>query len=506
MVERATPNERFVWIGPLRRIGGRGEVSRGAIEGLRRLGCDVEVVDSQGSRGRLDAEALAPIRESADGVLRERGRTCVYHAELSELPAVRELFPMPTAEQRIAYTLCDSDRLTVDQRETLETFDEVWVPTSFHREVFCRAGFARERIYVVPPGIDAQAWPELPKADASEPPGPFRFLACFELDWRKGFDLLLEAYLREFERADEVELCIKLLPGEPGAPERSDLVRSLVERVDFLSDALPRVRIVSEDLGRAEMRRLYQQADLYVSTVRASGWGVACREAMSCGTPSAAIDWAGVTEFMHEENSLLIPLAELAPGAAQNAGLRAPDEPRHWPEVEIGDVQALMRRATRSRDSLRTLGREAARGLRENGTLEHSAQSALERHAAPYRPRRGLLDKILPGLGLRAPTSLLEDARSAVFTCVFEPASSRWREALGSYLERYGPDDDVTLCLWADLADESGLDELADQIGAELRRLSADRPAADVQLTAAPRDHVPWERVSPWPTDGPAPA
>ncbi|HEY4442058.1 MAG TPA: methyltransferase domain-containing protein, partial [Candidatus Elarobacter sp.] len=90
--------------------------------------------------------------------------------------------------------------------------DEVWVPSTYCRQLFLDAGFEPQRIAVVPNGIDPQLFDtERPVAPFPLPTQkPFRFLFVGGALPRKGIDVLLAAYRRAFTRADETTLVLKL--------------------------------------------------------------------------------------------------------------------------------------------------------------------------------------------------------------------------------------------------------------------------------------------------------
>jgi glycosyltransferase involved in cell wall biosynthesis len=100
--------------------------------------------------------------------------------------------------------------------------DEIWVPSSFLVEVFASGGVPREKLVVVPIPIDTQFYSPLPflpssssSSTASLPSqlrplslpnrGGFNFLSVFKWEQRKGWDVLLDAYLAEFK--PEVHAC-----------------------------------------------------------------------------------------------------------------------------------------------------------------------------------------------------------------------------------------------------------------------------------------------------------
>ena len=89
--------------------------------------------------------------------------------------------------------------------------DEVWLPSEFNRDTFAAHGVERRKLRVVPEPIDLglfrpEGTPpmELPlRPPASTGRRAFAFLSVFKFEQRKGWDVLLRAFLAEFNAADD---------------------------------------------------------------------------------------------------------------------------------------------------------------------------------------------------------------------------------------------------------------------------------------------------------------
>lgn len=106
--------------------------------------------------------------------------------------------------------------LPVDWIEPLTNdVDEVWAPSNYVRKVYERSGIPAEKIRVIPWGLDHEifaptAEPLLVPTDKS-----FKFLFVGGTIRRKGIDILLEAYLNEFNAKEDVCLVIKDMGTQP---------------------------------------------------------------------------------------------------------------------------------------------------------------------------------------------------------------------------------------------------------------------------------------------------
>ncbi|KAL3915493.1 MAG: hypothetical protein SGPRY_007197 [Prymnesium sp.] len=144
---------------------------------------------------------------------------------------------------------------------------------------------------------------------------------------RKGWDLLLDGYWREFESSGSegqwpVVLKLKTyLPSWEAGP--SDLNTWVVARAKKnygkSREQLPAVVFITEDLSREALRDAYAEADAFVLPTRGEGWGLPIAEAMAMELPvivslKLATNWSGPTAFLSSENSFALPVAHYLPG------------------------------------------------------------------------------------------------------------------------------------------------------------------------------------------------
>jgi glycosyltransferase involved in cell wall biosynthesis len=144
-------------------------------------------------------------------------------------------------------------------------------------------------IYVIPNAVDTDLFTPEKRAEArrrlglSDKHTALLFVALDVLDPRKGFDDLLQSYLRL-------------------APSHQGLHLLLVGRLSAIpAELMPfrdRVRVcgfVDQDTGLAE---IYAAADLYVVPSHADTFNITILEAMSCGTPTLAYPSGGIVEVI----------------------------------------------------------------------------------------------------------------------------------------------------------------------------------------------------------------
>lgn len=182
------------------------------------------------------------------------------------------------------------------------------------REDLVRRGLSRDRITVIPNGLDHEQYQ--PAAAAAEE-GLVVFVG--RLEYYKGVDVLLDAWPRVREACPHARLVLV------GAGTADASLRERV-REEGLADCVSFEGFVDEATKIAWMQR----ATVLVQPSHKEGWGLTVPEANACGTPVVATDVPGLRDSVrHDETGLLVRAADaeaLAAGVCkvlQDAGLRA---------------------------------------------------------------------------------------------------------------------------------------------------------------------------------------
>jgi len=218
---------------------------------------------------------------------------------------------VPNAEYHVGRTMFETDRISPVWVASCNQMDEIWVPSRFNVETFAASGVERDKLFVVPEAVDEQEFdPDhhtpLPLPNRAA----FNFLSIFEWSSRKGWDVLLSAYLREFSAEDDVCLYLRtyLFSKPDGEPSEAlwKLIREHAATLGLGDKKWPRIELIANQVPLADLPRLYRSADCLVAPSRGEGWGRPHHEAMMMGLPVIATNWSGNTEFMNAENSYLL--------------------------------------------------------------------------------------------------------------------------------------------------------------------------------------------------------
>ncbi len=355
-----------LWAGPLYDRGGYGNVSRNFVRALLAAGIPVRTAVIGDYHKEIDSSVVNVIK-GLEGTGLGSSPVGIFHWTPDMLCRYR----FKGISALILDTIFETHSIPSDWADVCNHVSQVWVPSRFNLETFCSAGVKHDKLRAVPYPVDCEFFrPGIPRRAIQGAKG-FIFLYVFVFGWRKGFDILLRAYGREFRYSDPVTLVLKVV-GNGRKDIRAEILRSALPDYDPGAPGAPRVIVISEPIDQTALRDLYASCDLYISTDRANGWGMPCMEAMAMGKAAATVDWSGSTEFMTKENALLIrPERYLEPVhqlLVNERGKLYRDQ--MWAVVRVEEVQRIMRLAYEDRDLLRRIGERAAQEIRSRFNFE----------------------------------------------------------------------------------------------------------------------------------------
>jgi glycosyltransferase involved in cell wall biosynthesis len=301
----------LLYHGPFRRLSSFTLVNRHLAAGLRRKGWDLTVMPT-------DGPAPATRRRPLPDVYFWNG----HPYDLIDAPGRVNVFHLPYDYARFGP---DDRRLAASLNAR---FDRLVVPSRFVSAAAERSGVSIP-IDVCPHGVDAKEIGPAARPIAWPSPRSFRFLYLGGAYERKGTDLLLRAYLREFSSQDDVSLLVKAFSYDHLQPwMRAQMAAQGVGR----RGSAP---VVYEHGDALTVAGYYTAAHVGVFPFRGEGFGLPILECLASGRPVIVTRGCGPLDFCRE------PFVRFVDARAVRRGGREELEP------DVGALQAQLRRAYR---------------------------------------------------------------------------------------------------------------------------------------------------------------
>ena len=264
---------------------------------------------------------------------------------------------------RVGRTMFETDRIPDGWLERCSAMDEVWVPSEFNRRTFEEAGVDARKLRVVRAGVDTDLFrPDTTPLTISRARA-FNFLSVFDLEPRKGTDLLVKAYLTEFKADEDVALILKISQlNDPVTDPVAQLCHFVEKEMGLSLEKCPPIILLKGFLSQAEMAALYARANAFVLPSHGEGYGRPLMEALSVELPVIATRWSGQLDFLRDENSYLIDVEGLVPAATEEEIFAG----HLWAQPSLEHLRQLMRRAFSNVDEARQRGRQGRQDMVAN--------------------------------------------------------------------------------------------------------------------------------------------
>ncbi|MBR7798710.1 glycosyltransferase family 4 protein [Undibacterium fentianense] len=225
----------------------------------------------------------------------------VFHINADQMPEAEMQLPSHFfTRYNIGFWHWELPEMRIEHRAGFNQLDEVWVPTAFVQESIAK--HSPVPVIRMPHAINFSISNKAHRAEFGLPEGKFLFLIMYDFSSyqdRKNPQAGLDAFEKAFGSGnDKAMLVIKT----QNAQHHPEDMRILQTRLGHRHDII----WINETLSRQQVYDLQYVCDALISLHRAEGYGLGPAEAMFLGKPVIATNWSGNTEFMRQDNSLLV--------------------------------------------------------------------------------------------------------------------------------------------------------------------------------------------------------
>jgi len=396
-------------------------------------------------RGRFGSNAsLAVVNDGIGGAIEARGGNVLYqdqHADmvLERFPGVSHSWPPNFDPATIGATVVilpweygSPPKEWV--KEANARADRVWVPSAYIRDGYIEGGMLPGIVEVVPNGVDLERFtPEGPRRELPSQAGT-TFLFVGGSIWRKGVDILIDAWAEAFGPDDDVQLVVKDfgIASHYRNQTAGDALRELAER----DDVAP-VIYIDDDVSPDELAALYRACDVFVTPYRGEGFCLPALEAMASGLPVIHTAIGPTNEFVPENGGWTIP-AERAP---LRAGTRLPEmvDDGYVHEADPHALAQILREVAASPEQRRAYG-DAAHARAQDFHWHKVAQIAEQSLAT-------LKAEALPLAREIGPAELEHRDRLVLYAPDWSDEHS-WGPAIEHWAAAVSQDHSITLALY----------------------------------------------------------
>lgn len=269
--------------------------------------------------------------------------------------------------------------------------DEIWVYSQYNKDCYIRSGLPEHKIRVIPLGVDESIFhPNVQPDFFEQEDDRFRFIYVGGTIARKGFDLLLEAYLAEFSQDDSV--CLVVKDHGINAHYKGITMEKRIRKAQ-LDPRSPSIEYIDAHLTSEQLASLYTSCHCAVFPYRGEGFGLPIAESAACGLPVIVPRLGPATEILGQNHAIYIDASEYVHDDRKVGEMETIDFP-WWIDSDLNDLRKKMRFAFENQKEIREIGRRASEHIHSTFTWNKSAEcvaQALEHVNSSQRP-----DTLLP--------------------------------------------------------------------------------------------------------------
>lgn len=266
---------QIMWAGIIHGYSGYAKANREIIrriQGSAKVGFAFDSPWDSRERGKDNIRLLKSLRMTK---IDERA------AQVTFLPPRSESRP----GYRIIYTMMETEKVHPDMIHLMNAqYHECWVPTKWNEGTFKRSGLTIPT-RIMPLGIDPDVYspdvePNMPKAlrltgdtaGAYEIPCGFLFIYVCQPSFRKGIEVVIEAFIRAFGNDAEAGLIV-------ASTAHSGSLFTPDKKVPS------RIWLLDSPCSERDLAGIYRSCKAYVCASRGEGWNLPMMEAAGVGLP-----------------------------------------------------------------------------------------------------------------------------------------------------------------------------------------------------------------------------
>jgi len=272
-------------------LSGYGMLSRNIIFGLVRRGHELFLQKGDRDWDNIERDS----KDSLQQISVFEGQDVDVVLQIGSPMACRD-FSKPT----LIYTQNALGDLPEKWVDSVQKADGIIVPGEFDKRVF-KQYFSN--VFVATQSSSGNVFKPYPKW-RPEGSDNFSFLFVGSYSYRKGIDILLKAFLNEFDSKEPVELNLHCPYNNNGSMFNHLL--SYIQNVNSTAN----IKIRTDHLSPEWMCRVYNRNDAFITLSRGEGWCMPVTESLLCNIPVIAPKSTATGEYLSDDYAYLISTQE----------------------------------------------------------------------------------------------------------------------------------------------------------------------------------------------------
>ncbi|MDD2402026.1 MAG: glycosyltransferase [Clostridia bacterium] len=295
---------------------------------------------------------------------------------------VPSFFRVNMEKPSIGLTMSEADGICHGWVNCCNRLERILVPSRFNYETFRQSGVKENKLRILPLGVDFKHFtPEgkklIPKELDSD--SMFTFLSIGEWLPRKGFDILLKAYVQEFSLQDDVCLILKCysnnsdydLVGTRIGKEISAIIKN-EKKINP-----PSVILLPQTLSSREMPSLYRGVNCFVLATHGEGWNMPAFEALACGVPVITTNWSAHADYLNDGIAYLIEIEGIKPIPAYGLSVDEIYLGNRWAQPSMEHLRSLMRSVYENYEQAKRKANKGMKMIRANLSWEECGRGVI---------------------------------------------------------------------------------------------------------------------------------
>jgi glycosyltransferase involved in cell wall biosynthesis len=225
----------------------------------------------------------------------------IYHAY--------DLAPKIGNGEYFVYPFFELDTLSKMERHNLSCCDKIFTSSDWYKNVLIKNNI-KTPISVIPLGVDLSIFDYKLSEQIENKNEKYIFCTIGKWEIRKGYDILLDLFMKAFSKKDDVELwiCASSDNGYISQEEKSQW-HHMYQNNEYAD----KIKIFPPLKTHADIAKLisYTDCGLYIS--RAEGWNLELLETMAMNKPVIASNYSAHTQFCNNDNSYLVDIEDSEP-------------------------------------------------------------------------------------------------------------------------------------------------------------------------------------------------